>query len=906
MGWPEHDRQTDSNLVILTLPYSFLVDSSQWAYQTNTGLWHDHYAWSHSLFPHSILSQHQLDSIRVIDNAGALRDTVLALNYNGVCDANHVKLIEPQFNNQLITFSICGNERFVNNCRAEILRSYVRVGYVRISLSAAGFGAMGAKFLLKLHCIASRHAIEVVIGACDTDFCSTVRTCTTPYLYLLGAMERARVAETDIRVLVDALLDGCYVDRVAVPLSMVPTLGGVEMVNFAELARETRVRVYLPCIVPAPNEALPRTDDVSIWVSSKHASEVLLSTQILSDLSSAALPAHNSDARLYTQETRVSKEKMDLLSVYHRAELVAIMLGHGTYIHVPTLGDLHDNTVVVQAATLDALQNTLSDFAALCARFYTLDVQLRRAASVPADWEYYLLRLVSQKRSCLVSFNEHGLHVVGGKCEIGSLLAELTADLSHNALFSQFVQCTDFRALVALELACDQRDFVSGKKNGKISKILQQVDQLAEIGFEPFNDLNFVIRLSVFHSARDGAGALKLVVLAQTLLLMELELPVEQKFHIPDAFHQSIIGYGGQVIQVIMKKYNVFVKLVSHTQDAAAALRVRTQMLYSLQRSDNVIVKCPTKNAQNIARARSELDLLVRQCCHNSIMTSHGISVVYNTVRFRLLRSHYQLLIRRHRYSLDFVSVLERDHGAYIEFPRSLETFNGAASIDITITGNHTKARHCAMALRTLLPHTRELLVAYLPARFRAVVAKELPFRDRVTIPFRLVLDTEMVVFPALQTRGGTCHAISLSAYASANLPEATRQLTHYIVSNGLTIQEERSLEENPIIAIEEHALPKKLAGRLPLKTALSVQSVQSIESALNGSARRHSPQFTSPSPIDEAQLAPVSCGVLVSSHKGRSPSLGPLQPITNQNFVSNNAKMGFAYGLPNAQGMRL
>lgn len=895
--------QVDSNLVILSLPYSFLIDSKKWTYETNTGLWQSQFEWSKALVPYTVLSRHHLENIRVIDNIGSLREAVLSLNYNGVSDVNHIKLVEPQLNNQLITVSINGNETFINNCRSEILKTYNHISYKRIPLRDSSFNAINANFLLTLNCIASRYGVEIVIGSNDTDFKSNAVVCDTNYVYILGSSDRLSFAETDVRVLIDTLLKGYFVDKISVPLSIVPTLGGVNMANFAELTRESKVNVYLPYMLPSLKvlTILRNTDDMSIWFSSKIVSDVILSKNILCDLRDVVDPRHNQAARLFTQEVKVSKEKMDLLSLYHRSELLSIMFKHGTFIQVPELGELQDDVVVVQGSTMEALENTLTDFALLCSKFYTFDLEFLKIDTFPVDLEYFLISLVSLKRSCIVTFNKSGLSFVGGMSEIHELINELTTDISRNSLFAKLIEGADFRASIAMELANDQRDFVSGKKNGKIIKILNQVNQITSIKFEPFSSLNFIIRLSMFHSYRqDNAAALKFNVLAQTIKLLEMELPAEQKFNIPEAFHKSIIGNGGQVIQSIMKKYNVFIKFISYTNDTKkneSCVNERGRNFYSLQRRDNVIIKCPMKNLKNIEFAKYEIDHLVKQCCENNIMTTYGTSVVYNTVRFNLLKSHYQLLIRSRNYDLQFVSDLEREHGTYIAFPKSIEDFQSNFSLPIMIKGNDAKARVCAQHLQELLPLTREFQIAHLPELFYSVTDdKSIDFRSIIMIPFRILLDSELVVVPKNKVScTNPFHTIFLSSYSEKNLEQASIQLSHYLQSKGLVIAEERPLEFNPVLSVEEAVSPKKQNTYRSNKTPGS-----SPEKIYAKSVPRYSPNFNSPGRLDALDLVPVpfDTGNSKSPKKSlaRKKSFSPLQAITNQPFASQNSKTQAAH----------
>lgn len=894
--------QADLHLVILSLPYSFLIESTQWIYETNTGLWQGQFEWSKALVPYAVLSRHQMDSIRIIDNIGVLRDTVSTLNYNGVSETNHIKLIEPQLNNQLITVSISGNENFINNCRSEILRSYDHVNYKKIALSDASFRAIGPNFMLTLNCIAARYEVEIVIGPYDTDFKSSAKPCRSNYIYILGSTEKLCFAETDVRVLVDTILAGFFVDKISIPLSMVPTLGGVNMANFAELTRESNVNVYLPYMIPSlkAQTLLKSKEDMAIWFSSKQISEVILGKKILCDLRNGVDPRHNSSVRLYTQEIRISKEKMDLLSLYFRPEILAIMFKHGTFIQVPELGELQDDIAVIQGSNIDAVEDTVLDFAALCTKLYTLELSFLQISSFPADLEYFLISLVSLKRNCILSFNGNGLRFVGGQAEIHSLINELTADINRNSLFARLIMGTDFRVLLSMELANDQKDFISGKKNGKIIKILNQVNQIPSVLFEPRSALNFIIRLSIFHSANEEKSAsFKFNLLSQTVKLLELELPAERKFNIPEVFHKSIIGNGGQVIQSIMKKYNVFIKFVSFTQDNKKSDGLKTDRgknLYSLQRGENVIIKCPMKNQSNIERAKCEIDTLVEQCCQNNVMTTYGTSVVYNTVQFKLLRSHYQLLIRSKDYDLSFINNLEKEHGTYVAFPKSIEAFKGEASLSVMIKGNDLKARLCAHDLQRLLPHTKDFIVEYNPKVFNDLINENNhEFRSNIIIPFRIILDSEIVISREENDMRRPCHKLGLSSYSRANLENGSLQLSQYLTSCGLSLVETIDVSFNPILSIEECTSPRK-------HSYSHKSSSRNLSPEKSHGKPRYSPNFSSSNRRDELNLVPVPFDTSPRKHFGRKSSTPPLQPITNQPLFNNSAKphaMVPMHGLP-------
>ena len=128
-------------------------------------------------------------------------------------------------------------------------------------------------------------------------------------------------------------------------------------------------------------------------------------------------------------------------------------------------------------------------------------------------------------------------------------------------------------------MANEHREFISGKKNGKINKIMKLAG--VKIKFETFNDYNFLMNIS-----GSDMGAL------QGLSMLQEELPAEVSFHVPESYHKRIIGVGGKNIQRIMKLYGVYVKFSNAEEFAALG--------GYLDNEDNVVARTPAKNAINL------------------------------------------------------------------------------------------------------------------------------------------------------------------------------------------------------------------------------------------------------------------------------------------------------------------
>jgi len=163
-----------------------------------------------------------------------------------------------------------------------------------------------------------------------------------------------------------------------------------------------------------------------------------------------------------------------------------------------------------------------------------------------------------------------------------------------------FLQNFQHEIRFQLELANEHREFISGKKNGKINKIMQTTN--VKIKFETFNEFNFLI---------DLAGQDRMAI--QGLTLLQEELPAEISFHVPESYHKRIIGVGGKSIQRIMKRFGVYVKFSNAEEFAALG--------GYLDNEDNVVARTPAKNAINLENLKQAvMELVNPKVCFCSVI----------------------------------------------------------------------------------------------------------------------------------------------------------------------------------------------------------------------------------------------------------------------------------------------
>lgn len=872
----------DLNVVILNLQYSYLISTLAALHNSHTGLWQNHDDCSHTLLPYSILSKHHRD-VRVIDNMVKLRETTMMLNHNGIGVENHIKLIEPQLSNHLITVSINGSETFINNSRTEILRAYQQVDFRKISLTPAMLELINAFFLQRLDNIAKRRNVEILIDNIETDFKGQAQRSNNTSIFVLGTIDALNVAETEVRVLVDSMLDGCFVDRLTLPLSLVPSFGGYKLANFSEIAHQLNVNIYLPSLMPHVSYSTinDNGDEISIWFTSKSVPEIILTKNLMSTLVKVVDPRVNTGTKLFTQEIEISKEKLDLISLYNQSDVLKIMLNHGTFVKIPSLGEASNNKVIVQGLNKEVVRETAMEVSDLSTHFYSLDIKFLKGPNF-VDFEYYLINLVNLKKTCVLTYNGNGMNIVGSKNDIKILLDDLVSDLQTTMYFTNFMNESDtkFQMVLSMELGNHHKDFFSGKKNGKVIKILNQLNHIPTIKLKYLNNYNFLIStsVSVGTSVKSKNVLTVFDLLVKTMKLVELELPAEMQFNIPEVFHKSIIGNGGQIIQSIMKKYNVFIKFSgsSHLSKKKPGDIKKERMLYMFKRNNNVLIKCPMKNLKNILFVKYELDDLVSQCCRNKCQPLNGITATYSTVDFKLLKSHYLLLTKKQNFDLSFISDLETEFNTFIDFPSSLQDFE-LSGRNVAIKGNDVKIMKCAQKLADMLPKSYEFQLTFCPGKFDELISEHnTDFREKVSIPFRLVLGTEIVtstVAGLMVQQAGAFHEIILSSYDDSNLRKAVSELTAYLREKRFLILDKQDMAIEPITKQGEAFSPTK----------------GSLSPTKSNSPTKNSYRPSAKSPTGAASRSPTrSPTKSPSKSPTKSPSKKPLQAITNHSGVGN------------------
>lgn len=240
-----------------------------------------------------------------------------------------------------------------------------------------------------------------------------------------------------------------------------------------------------------------------------------------------------------------------------------------------------------------------------------------------------------------ISFEKLNFHISGTDDAVKAALMIIS--------MIPFVRKAQTQMRIKIELANDHKEFVSGKKNGKINKIMSQSN--VQIIFDQFNEYNFCIDVCGpnYEATKNG------------LELVEQEMPASISFHVPDQYHKRIIGIGGSHIQRIMKKYSVFVKF-SNAMDRGGLGKEDDDI-----KIDNVICRTPARNAQSLDLVKQEIMDMVEKA--DAEFTSEHVVID---------RLYHRELIAR----MGEVEELEKKWNCKIVFPNTEE-----GSELVTVTG---------------------------------------------------------------------------------------------------------------------------------------------------------------------------------------------------------------------------
>ncbi|CAO3630340.1 unnamed protein product [Mucor hiemalis] len=400
-----------------------------------------------------------------------------------------------------------------------------------------------------------------------------VHASSEPEIHMFGSIHAIESARVEILVLLDQL-SGLRVDSLDhISLHLHHLIAGRKHAQLQSIMEETGTNIYLHS--PFTNLCNSKDDKSSIYLTGESMTNISRAKELICKLSA------QKSKSMYHKDSVMDARKIDWILLHKRIELRKIMKDNGSYLKFPVLGS-GENKVSIYAENRINVERSIRLLNYLTSNIYeasfdftTNDTSLiQRAFDGSTEKFAGVLSELSQSSAADVLYDAgtNKLELFGTERQIRNayqVLCNLT-------FFKENHQFTTF----ALELATDQREFISGKKNGKINKIMKSCG--VSIRFTLSNEYNssIIVESDNYVKALDG------------LTLLQDELPAETSFYVPEIYHRRIIGVAGKNIQKVMKKYGVYVKF--------SGAEEFTSMGGYFENEDNVVARTPMKNQINL------------------------------------------------------------------------------------------------------------------------------------------------------------------------------------------------------------------------------------------------------------------------------------------------------------------
>ncbi|KZW02016.1 hypothetical protein EXIGLDRAFT_637795 [Exidia glandulosa HHB12029] len=410
-------------------------------------------------------------------------------------------------------------------------------------------------------------------------------------LVVTGPVDCVEIARLRLLVLLDEM-NGLHAEALEIDQKLHPIIASRKRSVIQSIQQETSTNIYFPnplhglmgpklgpMAAPSAPGTPQKQDANVIWITGEFYG-VQRARDMLYQVS-----AHKAKTKISADATMIPR-KLDWMLTERAEDLRTFMIDNGTFISFPPVGS-QTSQITVYGDHRVNINRTLRQIMQLSCSFYVASFWLLPMAYNPLMPQTMNANLAQMPSILTRIANVSGAELVfkTSSFELHGLEAEVIAGI--NLIFElDIVKNFHHEIRFTLELANEHRDFISGKKNGKINKITQTTN--AKVKFETLNDHNFLIEL-----AGNDTGTLA------GLYMLQEELPAEISFHVPEVYHKRIIGVGGKSIQKIMKKWGVYVKF-SNAEEFAALGGYH-------ENEDNVVARTPAKNAMNLENLKQSV-----------------------------------------------------------------------------------------------------------------------------------------------------------------------------------------------------------------------------------------------------------------------------------------------------------
>lgn len=285
---------------------------------------------------------------------------------------------------------------------------------------------------------------------------------------IYGDMESVEHAKTRTLMMIDQILKH-KIDVMKLELTMHTLVCGRTRKNIKMIESATKTAIYFPPPFPrvfgyTPPGATRRSED-EVFITGETQERIGQAKQKLRELVMSV--------KIYVKDVMVSSSKIDNILLDRLDKVRRVMETNGSYVLFPQLGSQR-GMVRVQGTEVLHVERTVKEIMALAGQFYSATWWVMvpdpsqgsalRAPS-PADIRVMLGDICTNSGADL-SFDKFTFTINGSDDAVKAAMMVIYQ--------IPFVKRTPYQMRVKIELANEHKEFVSGKKNGKINKIMGQ------------------------------------------------------------------------------------------------------------------------------------------------------------------------------------------------------------------------------------------------------------------------------------------------------------------------------------------------------------------------------------------------------------------------------------------------
>lgn len=522
------------------------------------------------------------------------------------------------------------------------------------------------------------------------------------HIIIQGSPEATEQARIQTLITLDELA-GLRTDTINIPARLHNLVCGRKRCYIQSIMEETSTNIYLPSAFSNVNhpENTAQDDQSAIIYITGTSSSITRAKDMLSKLYIQKTKS------MYQKDSILHPRKADWLLMHRRDDLLAIMEDNASYILFSAPGS-GNNMITVFAESRVNAERTLRALNHLACNVYEATFYFfARNGSMYSEGPNFF-NSMSNLTGLVLQLSQISGAEVAYKTESGSIevigseraIRNVYQRLNDMSLLKVYHHDTIFN----VELSNEQREFISGKKSGKINKIMKTSG--VKIKFLPFSEYNFVIEVqsTSFVKALDG------------LTLLQEELPAEISFYVPEAYHKRIIGVGGKNIQRIMKKYGVYVKFSNAEEFAALG--------GYYDNDDNVVARTPMKNQINLDNLRHAVMELISS--KDKDYTSKVISIPIQ---------YHRTIVMEHAQEIHDI---EQKTNTRVRWPK-----RELSSENVVLYGPESQLAIASQLLSALISEEYYLRVPYSPALLLVIESDEFKEKvsDRIKSEYNITVD---------------------------------------------------------------------------------------------------------------------------------------------------------------------